>query len=51
MQMKQAQPYYNPNTGLDVRASGPWRAVVIVNDWNDLWTAPAQQNSLDPVRI
>ncbi len=45
LQMKQAQPYYNPNPGsmfeLQVRG-GQW---LIVNDWNDLWTAPAQQNA------
>jgi hypothetical protein len=45
LQMKQAQPYYNPYGAsmfeLQARA-GKW---VIVNDWNDVWTAPAQQNT------
>jgi hypothetical protein len=45
MQMKQTQPYYNPNTSpifeLEVR-SGKW---AVESSWHDLWYAPAQANT------
>jgi Polysaccharide lyase len=45
LQMKQAQPYAAPQPGsmfeLQQR-DGVW---LIVNDWNDVWSAPAQQNT------
>jgi hypothetical protein len=44
MQMKQAQPYYNPDNSpvieLNVR-SNQW---MLFNSWNTVWSAPAQQN-------
>ncbi len=45
LQMKQAQPYHNPNGAsmfeLQVRG-GEW---IVISDWTDLWTTPAQQNT------
>ena len=45
LQMKQAQPYYNPNMAsifeLQVRG-GQW---IVMSDWTDVWTAPASQDS------
>lgn len=45
LQMKQTQPYYNPRPAsifeMHVRY-GQW---IVQSDWNDLWYAPAKQNT------
>jgi Polysaccharide lyase len=44
LQMKQTQPYYNPNGGSMFELQQRGGVWLIVSDWNDVWSAPAQQN-------